>query len=48
MCNHQRAVKPLARLMNFIDILLGRGRFAVSAANDDRTYLIEHEEPEGL
>ena len=38
-CNHQRAVKPLARLMNFIDLLLGRGRFAASAANEDSTYL---------
>ena len=38
-CSHQRAVKPLARLMNFIDLLLGRGSFAVSAANEDSTYL---------
>ena len=36
---HQRAIKPISRLMNFIDLLLGRGRFAVSAANEDSTYL---------
>ncbi len=38
-CSHQRAVKPLARLMNFLDLLLGRGRFAVSAAQENSTYL---------
>ena len=38
-CSHQRAVKPLSMLMNFIDLLLGRGSFVASAANEDRTYL---------
>ena len=38
-CSHQRAVKPLARLINFIDLFLGRGSFAVSEANEDSAYL---------
>lgn len=38
-CSHQRAVKPISRLMNFIDLLFSRGSFAVSAANEDSSYL---------
>ena len=38
-CSHQSATKPLAKLMNFIDLLFGRGRFGVSAANEDSSYL---------
>ena len=33
-CRHQRAIKPLSRLMNFIDFLFGRGSFGASAADE--------------
>lgn len=33
-CKHQRAIKPLSRLMNFIDLLLGRGSFGASVADE--------------
>ena len=33
-CRHQRAIKPLSRLMNFIDLLFGRGSFGASAADE--------------
>lgn len=44
-CRHQRVYnKPLARLMNFLDLLLGRGAFSSSVADENDSAILSNVE----